>query len=688
LSATRYVNAKKGVASGTFDSPLKPARSVGDALKVAKPGDIIEIQDDATYKEDELVIDKPLTIVSSHALANVNADPTNPAFDARVFPELTVKSNARNRVLRVVGTPATRGTAGPVVLKGLRITGGHSLHASSDPALGAGGGISVIDIDNVTIERCVIMANSTETAPIGAWPEPDRIAFRTAVIDLVGEIVSPTFESFVNTMIDAANKVLSIAGFPALAHLSRSAVLAGIGKAFDAKLGPGRPNAWLAGQAFGGGGAAVWASPTLRRCLIRGNNAQGRGAGFAVVGYGWPTLDACWVDGNRSGSIGRRDGGGLGCEIALPGKLTRNLSEVDLVKFLTAKLVALKAAVASPTSAISISDVIDYVKWLANPLQPSPPAKGLKAVVLDLIGARWDAALDHLLYFASSSALNRNRWDAWNKDEIERAQKTAVAVTECRLSSNWCADDGGGLYASVLSRVRMSKTKVVQNTAQSSGGGVRLSMGSAGEITGCELTGNTAVVDDPSGKLIAGGGGLSARNVDLTLTDTRIGPSTSGIGTDSNVCSDHAGGGVAFQSDTEGNLAGVPDLWTAIMVEVFGVKSVQVSIKSGCAIMNNGAGFDAKRGALGATSKAKGGGIWLLQGEFPDAPRVDLTIEAVASIVKGNVGQTRAYTSKVQPGVSIATANEVCIQDLIGRKEWTESNNSSLISSGKLHFTP
>ena len=159
---TRYVNAGKGSASGTFDSPLQPARAVGDALKVAKPGDTIEIQDAATYKEGELVIDKALTIVSTYALANAAADPTNPAFDAGVFPELTVKPDARSRVLRVVGTPATRGTAGPVVLEGLRIAGGHALHTSTDPAHGAGAGIAVIDIDNVTVKRCVITANRTE----------------------------------------------------------------------------------------------------------------------------------------------------------------------------------------------------------------------------------------------------------------------------------------------------------------------------------------------------------------------------------------------------------------------------------------------------------------------------------------------------------------------------------------------
>lgn len=209
---TRYVNAKKGKTTGAFDTKNAPARTLRAALGVAKPGDTIEILDAATYKEGELVIDKPLTIVSSYAIANPGADPTNPLFDAKKFPELTPASKVRARVLRVMGTQSTRVSAGPVVLTGLRITGGHAVHTSSDPALGAGGGIAVIDIDNVTIERCVITGNSTETAASTAWPESDRLAFRTAVLDLAGEIVSVTVETMVNTMINAANIVLNVAG--------------------------------------------------------------------------------------------------------------------------------------------------------------------------------------------------------------------------------------------------------------------------------------------------------------------------------------------------------------------------------------------------------------------------------------------------------------------------------------------
>jgi hypothetical protein len=372
--------------------------------------------------------------------------------------------------------------------------------------------------------------------------------------------------------------------------------------------------------------------------------------------------------------------------VALPGKLPRNLSEIDMVKFLTSKLAAVKAIIGSPLSYISVWDIINYAKWLANPAAPSPPVRGIKAVILDLINARWSEALDHLFYFASTSALSLNKWDAWNPDEIKRAQTTAVSISDSTLSKNWCADDGGGLYASVLSRVDISKSKVLQNTADSSGGGLRFSMGSAANVSGCELLGNTAEVNDPSAKLVAGGGGMSARNVDLVIKDTRLGPTAAAIGTDSNVCSDHAGGGFAYQADTEGMLAGIPDLWTAIMVEVFGVRAVSVMINSGCAIVHNGAGYTVRRGAIGSAVKSKGGGVWFVQGIFPDAPKLTLRIDAVATVVSGNIAQTRGYLSKVQPGTTIATANDVCIQNLIARQEWTEVNYASLVKAGALDF--
>jgi hypothetical protein len=708
--ATRYVNRKTGRDSGSFTSAAAPARTVVAALQAASPGDTVEIQGAGSYAEDELVIDKALTLVGSHAAANPGIDPTTPGFDLALLPELTAKPGAGHRILRIAGTTATRATMGPVRVSGLRIRGGHAVHTASEPALGAGGGIAVIDADDVRIEGCAITANRTETAPLAPWPEADRLALRAALLDLVGEIVSPSGEQAVNRMIDAANPMIALAGRPPLPHLDRAKVLAKIGKDFDAKLGPGRPNSWLAGQAFGGGIAAVWASPTIRNCLLRGNVAEGRGAGLAVVGYGWPTIEHCWFDGNRSGSQGRRDGGGVGCEITLPGQMTRNLSELDLVRFLTARIGTVKATIGSPLGYVGIGEIISLTAWLANPSGPHPIARGVKAIVLELITELVKEAyslakgtahpkkdlkgiakgvVDEGLYYLATAALAKDRWKAWKQDEVERARKTAVAISDCRFTENRCDDDGGGLYASVMSRVKVTKSTFTGNLAQGGGGGIRLTMGSAGTIDACEIAGNTALVADPEGKLVAAGGGLSIRNADLTLTATRIGWAGSTIGASSNVCSDHAGGGVCFQADTEGALAGIPDFWTTIMREVFEVEALRVLIDSASQVSGNGAGYDATRHPLGGTKKAKGGGIWLLQGRFADAPRVDLRIMRVNRTVIGNHAQTRGYVSKVDEKRWIAAADNVCIQDFVGRTEWTEVNYGPLLdSSGDLHFAP
>ncbi|MEU8632162.1 hypothetical protein AB0C38_08350 [Amycolatopsis sp. NPDC048633] len=689
---TRYVHAKKGTTSGPFDTPAKPARTIADAIRVAVAGDTVEILDNATYREDELVVGKALTLVSSFLLAHPTIDPTDPKFDPAVLPAITTKRGAAHRVLRIAGTAGTRASFGPVAVRGVRVTGGHAVHRSADPALGAGGGIAVIDADNVLIECCVITGNQTETARITGWPEADRVALRNAVVGLVGEIVSPAAVQTINGLVDAANAVLKLLGRPPLPRLDRATILADLAANFDGAVPPGRPNSWLAGQAFGGGLATVWAGPTVRKCLIRGNTAQGRGAGAAVVGYGWPSFEHCWIDGNRSGTSGRRDGGGLGCEVSVPGKLTRDLSEIDLVRFFTAKVVH----ITSPTSSVTMSDLLDYAWWLIDPLRPNPAVRGVKAIVLELLGgkAHAKAVLFHALYFLAGSALSLHKWDAWKRDEIESAQKTAVKVTESRLTGNRCFDDGGGLYASVLSRVQLVKTEVSGNIAGSIGGGVRLTMGSGGVFDTCDVRGNTARglslstgLPDP-GPLP--GGGVSARNSDVLVTATTIGvpagtrPSTPA--TESNVTPDHPGGGVGCQADTEGALAGIPDLWTAIMREVFEVRSVRVEIGKGSTVAGNGAGYDERRSPVGKVKFAKGGGLFALQGTFPDAPDLTLTVEAVATTIHGNSARVSGYPSKVEPGLTIATADEVCLQNLRAGKEWTESNYRPLLQSGNLIF--
>lgn len=684
----RYVHQRKGSKVGAFDDPDKPARTIADALKACAPGDVVEIQDAAKYVEPELVIDKPLRITSAHLKAHPDLDPTKVGFDGKGLP--TITPNGPHRVIRISGGAGDRAAFGPVVVQGVRVTGGLAVHTAADPGLGCGGGIVVVDADNVVIRQCVITGNRTRAQPQAAWPEPDRLALRSAVLDLAAEIFSPSTEAALNAVIDRANKLRALLGpaKPPLARVSRAAVLAELGKAFDARLSPGRPNSALGGQAFGGGVAFVWSSGELRNCLLRGNVAEGRGAGVAVSGYGWPTIDHCWIDGNSSGAAGRRDGGGIGCTVSFPGRLPRDLSEVDLVRFLTGKLRGLRSVVADPLAGMSISDLVDAGSWL---LDPDSTRRGIWPVISRLVHGAGDEAADLLFYFLLSTALGRHKWEAWKQDEIERARHSAITVGNCRVSGNVADDDGGGLYASVMSRVDLRGTSFTGNLARGSGGGARLSMGSGATITDCEFTGNTAVVDvrrDPLRKVVNGGGAISCRNVDLQLRSTRVGPRPgAGIDKRSNVTTDHAGGGLAYQADTEGALAGIPDLWTAIQREVFGVAQVKVTIDRGSSVVCNGAGYDEGRRPLRATDKAKGGGAWFVQGAFPDAPKLALTIAAFRATFRDNVAQTRKYASKLQPAFLIAAADEVCVQDIPRKSEWTETNPGPLVKpSGDLVF--
>ena len=257
------------------------------------------------------------------------------------------------------------------------------------------------------------------------------------------------------------------------------------------------------------------------------------------------------------------------------------------------------------------------------------------------------------------------------------------------MSRNQAADDGGGLYASVLSRVALTKVAVVDNKAENMGGGVRLTMGSGGVLDGCTITGNSS---GPGG--VRGhdkGGGLAARNVDLTMTNTVVGVASvgrSGVpGATSNVSGDAAGGGLAFEASSEGAMAGIPDLWSSILVEAFGVRSVTVSLGAGCVIGANGAGFTATKAPIAKSQSAKGGGLFVVRGDFPDAPKLTVTVAAARTAIKGNRAMTENYPSRAQPGLTVLSAHEVALQDVVTHQEFTENNWSSIIDgSGTLKF--
>jgi hypothetical protein len=715
MSTTRYVHATKGVVTGQFDTPAKAARSVGAALRAAANGDTIVILDAATYLEDELVIDKALTLTSAHLQSHPAADPSDPRFDPRPLPTLAPKRGGRHRVLRVSGNPDR--PLGPVVVSGLRVINGHAVHrpGGPDPAFGAGGGIAVVDTDDVRIERCVVTGCRTESAAFPAWPEPDRLALRQDLIDLIDVVITPFAERALNLAISAANLLIRNVpgGVPPIPPFDRAAVKAMIAAEFDAHIPPGHPVMWLAGQAFGGGIATVWSSATIRNCRIQGNRAQGRGSGLAVVGYGWPTVENCWIDGNHSGERGRLDGGGIGAEISIPGKLPRDLSELELIKFLRSKVAAVRASLAS----VRLPDPIDLMRfamWLADPTQPPVIADNLRRLVLFLANGYRDPEqpFRQLFYVFATTALALGRWDAWKESEIKDARTRSITVRNSKITGNGCGDDGGGIYCSVLSRIAVTGGRIERNSAPGAGGGIRLTMGSAGVIADCVIDRNVCgtrpgvpmskgtpafsisvggvtfgrPAKPPVPVSTPGGGGISVRNADLTLTGTQVGSAPARGGPAANLTSDHPGGGVLVYADTEGDMGGVPDMWTSIQHDVFEVRAIRVSIDGTCRITGNGAGFRSRSGPVGKPLFAKGGGVFILRGTFPDAPAIDVTIAGVRGTVTGNIAQLHPYVSRVVPRLLIKAAHDICIQDLKDGKEWTETNDAPLVKGGALRW--
>jgi predicted outer membrane repeat protein len=200
------------------------------------------------------------------------------------------------------------------------------------------------------------------------------------------------------------------------------------------------------------------------------------------------------------------------------------------------------------------------------------------------------------------------------------------------------------------------------------GGGIRLSMGSDGTFRRTTVRGNHA-----EGK----GGGIAVRNVVLDCGEVTV---------SGNHCADAPGGGVAVEVVSEGALAGIPDLWTSILREVFGVHDVRITVAGG-SIARNGAGFDPSGAPLPRPQAAKGGGLYLLVGSFADAPSVELRVAAAARVIAGNTARTRGYVSKVAPGKVVPTADERCLQDLRRSEEWTEANDHSLVRGGDLRFS-
>lgn len=69
----------------------------------------------------------------------------------------------------------------------------------------------------------------------------------------------------------------------------------------------------------GGGVQVHHSSPGIYACVIRDNQASGRGAGLGSYGYGWPSVYACLIQNNTPYRLdGHTDGGGISIQVGVP----------------------------------------------------------------------------------------------------------------------------------------------------------------------------------------------------------------------------------------------------------------------------------------------------------------------------------------------------------------------------------
>ncbi len=611
--ARRYVEFARGddSASGPaspFTSRSHPARSIRAALDAAQSGDVIEILDTHRYAEGELLIRKDVTLVSA-AWRSSPIKPRDRGFRASSYPRIAPREQ-KGRVLRVEGRHLRR-----VRLTGLVIEGGRTVNDEGDPAMGAGAGVAVVDMgmgqeeasepSGLLIEDCLFRnnvtrahsSNQTSAAGLGRL-------FRTRIEMLITLLLRvPLVPDDVRDLLQRTNTALPEYFEP-----------------FNRPI----PNWALGGQSFGAGLGFVWASGHVVGCRFINNRVTGRGGGIGVSGYGWPLVEDCVFEQNRAVSQTRRDGGGMGLEITIPDRLTRDLKVEHLIADLEAWLSS-----AGLVDAVILNhrfqwEVLSYLYSLVTDGQPVPSNQD------EVIGA--------MMYLMTVAYLRHRRDQLWDGRLLRKAHVSQAVIRRCTFERNEAADDGGALYASVLSRIVVEDSYFIGNRAgvaerperRGGGGALRATMGSDTVIRRCTFTNNIGIGQSEQ----VGGGALAFRNVAVTIAGSATRPTFIAA----NHAVDWAGGGVMISSESSGG-GGVlpdwfPDYFTAILIGVYDFEAVDVHLNEHVIITGNRAGRSP--GATGG----KGGGLYILRGKKVDVRPLHLVADAYAAGVHANTATT------------------------------------------------
>lgn len=201
----------------------------------------------------------------------------------------------------------------------------------------------------------------------------------------------------------------------------------------------------------------------------------------------------------------------------------------------------------------------------------------------------------------------------WNPEKLQRSRRTWARIQDCTIENNQALDDGGGIFISIASNVRVTNTTIKNNKAVHNGGGIRVTMRSELIVIGGRITANESNSDREE-DTNAGGGGISSRNT--TLVQLR------GVTIENNLANGWAGGGVSFISSDEGDFRALwppsppfpapPNFdWNDVLLDsaIFDFTRADLEIDLATTIRTNTANMVPDQD----TDHGKGGGLYVLR---------------------------------------------------------------------------
>lgn len=283
----RFVEST-GSDSGDFTDPTRPSRTIRTAVDAADPHDTVVILDNATYREDELILSQPVNLTGLSSI-----DVRGATASEAQLPRLD-GGNA-HRVIRIENVDPE----GLVCLRSIAVMNGRVLN-TDDGVKGylGGGGMLIAHHSPTIVDNCIIKDNQTASGSLGSFNIYDEVDDRLPV--LMRALVRSELEDRDREASEDFNRY---------------------------------PNYQLNAEGYGGGISLVYSSPYLIRNRIEDNVAAGgRGGGVGCALYSWPCFEENLIRNNRSESGQRKDGGGVAATLAMPDQQGPALRIRDLIQ--------------------------------------------------------------------------------------------------------------------------------------------------------------------------------------------------------------------------------------------------------------------------------------------------------------------------------------------------------------------